>query len=103
MKAILGVFASAALAALCSSAYAQAPPPGSYQQSCRDIRMQGGTLTALCRRANNRGEQPTALNVAHCAGDIGNNNGQFQCSGGPRPAPPPPPPPHGPPPPSPPP
>src|SRR5216684_7151644 len=89
MKLILGVFAGAMLAALCSSAYAQAPPPGSYQQSCRDIRMQGSSLSALCRRANNRGEQPTALNVAHCAGDIGNNNGQLQCSGG-QPAPPPP-------------
>ena len=92
MRPILGVFGAVALAALCSSAYAQAPPPGSYQQSCRDIRMQGSTLSALCRRANNPGEQPTALNVAHCAGDIGNNNGQLQCNGGQSAASPPPPP-----------
>src|SRR5260370_42296270 len=91
MKPILRAFAAVALAALCSPAHAQAPTPGSYQQSCRDIRMQGSTLIALCRRANNRGEQPTALNVAHCAGDIGNNNGQLQCSGGQPAAPPPPP------------
>jgi hypothetical protein len=44
--------------------------------------MQGTTLTAVCRRAGGRGEQPTALNVARCVGDIGNNNGQLQCNGG---------------------
>ena len=47
--------------------------------------MQGTTLTAVCRRAGGRGEQLTALNVARCVGDIGNNNGQLQCNGG-RPA-----------------
>lgn len=44
--------------------------------------MQGSTLTAVCRRAQGRGEQVTALNVAHCVGDIGNNNGQLVCNGG---------------------
>jgi len=34
----------------------------------------------------------TALNVTHCVGDIGNNNGQLVCNGG-RPATPAPPPP----------
>ena len=82
MKGVLRVFGAVALAGFSISAYAQALPPGSYQQSCRDFRMQGSTLTALCRRAHGRGEQMTALNVAHCAGDIGNNNGQLQCSGG---------------------
>jgi hypothetical protein len=47
--------------------------------------MQGGTLTAVCRRANGRGDQLTALSVTHCVGDIGNNNGQLVCNGG-RPA-----------------
>jgi hypothetical protein len=89
VKVTLGLFAAFALMGLSFSADAQAPPPGSYQQSCRDIRMQGSTLTALCRRANSRREQPTALNVAHCAGDIGNNDGQLQCSGGQPVAPPP--------------
>lgn len=82
MKIIHGLLGAVALAGLSFSAYAQAPPSGSYQQSCRDIRMQGTTLTAVCRRANGRGDQVTALNVARCAGDIGNNNGQLQCSGG---------------------
>jgi hypothetical protein len=92
VKLIGGLFGAVALFGLSLSAYAQASPPGSYQQSCRDIRMQGATLTAVCRRANGRGEQPTALNVAHCAGDIGNNNGQLVCNGGQPVAPAPPPP-----------
>jgi hypothetical protein len=74
--------AALALAGLAVSAYAQAPPSGSYQHSCRDIRMQGTTLTAVCQRARGRGEQLTALNVARCVGDIGNDNGQLQCTGG---------------------
>jgi hypothetical protein len=54
--------------------------------------MQGSTLSAVCRRSHGRGEQVTALNVAHCVGDIGNNNGQLICNGGQPAAPPPPPP-----------
>jgi hypothetical protein len=76
------MFAAAALMALSLPALAQAPPPGSYRQSCWDIRMQGATLTAVCRRAHGHGEQGTALNVARCVGDIGNNNGQLVCNGG---------------------
>ena len=85
MKSFPGLFGAAALVLLGLAADAQGLPPGSYQQSCKDFRMQGGTLTAVCRRANGRGEQVTALNVAHCVGDIGNNNGQLVCNGG-RPA-----------------
>lgn len=82
MRIGVALFGAVVMAALSVSAYAQAPPPGSYQQSCRDIRVHGATLTAVCRRANGRGEQQTALGIAHCAGDIGNNNGQLQCNGG---------------------
>jgi hypothetical protein len=92
VRIISGLFAAAALAGLAIAADAQGLPPGSYQQSCRDFRMQGGTLTAVCRRANGRGDPLPALNVTHCVGDIGNNNGQLVCNGG-RPAAPVPPPP----------
>jgi hypothetical protein len=57
-----------ALAGLSVSAYAQAPPPGSYTQSCRDIRIQGTTLTAVCRRASgpdNRWSEAEAFQE-HC-------------------------------------
>jgi hypothetical protein len=81
MKTRLGFFAIVTLAALIAPADAQPPPPGSYMQSCWDIRMQGTTLTAVCRRADGR-ERLTALNVARCIGDIGNNNGHLRCNGG---------------------
>src|SRR5262252_4786840 len=81
MKACLGLFVVVALAGLSISADAQAPPPGSYQRTCREIRMQGPTLSAVCSREQGRGEQVTALNVARCVGDIRNLNGQLQCNG----------------------
>ena len=87
-KARLGLFAAIALASLSMSTYAQAPPLGSYQRTCRDVRIQGTTLSAVCAREHGRGEQPTALNVAHCHGDIRNLDGQLQCTGG-QPVPPP--------------
>jgi len=82
VKPAFGLVGAAALAGLAFAAYAQGLPPGSYQQSCRDFRMQGGTLTAVCRRANGRGDQLTALNVTHCVGDIGNDNGMLTCNHG---------------------
>jgi hypothetical protein len=81
VKTIIGLCVAAALAGLSLSAHAQAPPPGSYRESCRDIRMQGPDLIAFCRRADGR-EQRTALDIAHCVGDIGNNDGNLVCNGG---------------------
>ena len=43
--------------------------------------MHGTTLSAFCRSANGRAQQ-TAVDIAHCVGDIGNNNGNLQCNGG---------------------
>ena len=81
MKRVIGLVGATMLAALPLAAHAQAPPPGTYQRSCWDIRMQGSMLSAVCRTARGR-EQQTALNVARCIGDIGNNNGNLVCSGG---------------------
>jgi CVNH domain len=88
MKARLGLYALLALTGLSISAYAQTPPPGSYQRSCREVRMQGATLTAVCSRTHGRAAQLTVLNVARCVGDIWNKDGQLQCNGG-QPGPPP--------------
>jgi hypothetical protein len=82
VRMVLRLFGAFTLGSLAFSAHGQGLPPGSYQQSCRDFRMQGSTLSAVCRRSHGRGEQLTALNVAHCIGDIGNNNGQLICNGG---------------------
>jgi hypothetical protein len=81
MRVTCGLIGAIALAGLAFPVYAQAPPSGSYQQSCGDVRMQGSTLIAVCRTTDGRDVQ-TALNVGSCVGDIGNNNGQLQCNGG---------------------
>jgi hypothetical protein len=60
MKARVGPYALLARAGLSISASAQPPPPGSYQRSCKEIRMQGPTLTAVCSRTHGRAAQLTA-------------------------------------------
>ncbi|HTD37077.1 MAG TPA: CVNH domain-containing protein [Candidatus Limnocylindrales bacterium] len=54
-------------------------PSGSSQQSCRNIRMSGGTLTASCPTGNGS-YQTTSINPRSCrGGDIANRNGQLVC------------------------
>jgi CVNH domain len=54
-------------------------PSGSYQQSCRNIRMSGGTLTASCPTGNGT-YATTSINPRSCRGmDIANRNGQLVC------------------------
>jgi hypothetical protein len=85
MKIALGLVAAVVLGGVSFSACAQAPQ-GSYLGSCTNIRMEGRTLTAVCRRADGR-EQRTALgDVNQCIGDIGNNNGILRCNRGQAPA-----------------
>jgi hypothetical protein len=55
-------------------------PGGSYQQSCTNASMRGGTLSADCR--NNGGALVgSSLNVSRCGSnsDIANVNGQLRC------------------------
>jgi len=61
-------------------AEAQAIPGGSYQHSCTDIHWAGTTLVAECRRADGQMKGTGLPNANKCAGDIGNNNGQLQCT-----------------------
>jgi hypothetical protein len=54
-------------------------PPGSYTQSCRDIRMKGSTLHAICKSVDGR-EAPTSLHDANrCAQGVVNVNGILNC------------------------
>ena len=69
-------------------AQAQYMPQGSYLQTCRDVGVQGDTLFAVCRTVDGRGQRAQLPGVSRCVGDIGNNNGNLQCSyagGGPAP------------------
>src|SRR6266850_7085745 len=86
MKIALGLLAAVVLGGVSFSACAQTPQ-GSYLGSCTNIRMEGRSLTAVCRRADGR-ERRTALgDVNRCIGDIGNNNGVLRCNRGQAPAP----------------
>ncbi len=53
--------------------------PGSYQSSCTNVQMGGGTLTATCTAPN--GSQITSsINPGQCrGGDIANVNGRLGC------------------------
>ena len=54
---------------------------GSFQQSCRDVRQQGSTLTAVCRDGRGRLSE-TAIDISRCGrSDIGNRNGTLACGG----------------------
>jgi hypothetical protein len=97
VKAIPALIGALTILSLSLSAHAQVPQ-GSYLRSCTDIRLEGRTLVAVCRRADGR-EQRSALNeVERCVGDIRNDNGALQCNRGPVAAPGYPPPPSPPPP-----
>lgn len=55
------------------------PPPGSYQQTCRQERASDGDLSANCEDRNGR-ERPSQLrDYAECRGDIGNDDGNLRC------------------------
>ncbi len=56
------------------------PPSGSYQQSCKDIRVESSKLKASCERTNGTWNN-TKLDYKKCKGDISNNNGQLTCKG----------------------
>ena len=82
MKMVIGTLAAALMAGISygQPAQAQGTPPGSYLNSCTDVRMEGGSLVATCRRSNG-GERRTALSDArNCAGGIDNVNGELRCN-----------------------
>ncbi|HEV2741333.1 MAG TPA: CVNH domain-containing protein [Candidatus Elarobacter sp.] len=52
---------------------------GSYQSSCTNVQMSGGTLTATCTSANGS-NITSSINPAQCrGGDIANVNGRLAC------------------------
>jgi len=81
---IKSIISSAALIfcvfALQATAYA-ANPPGSYQQTCTNIVLNGETLSASCTRfdgSQNNTELPFATS---CVGIISNVDGNLVCTG----------------------
>ncbi len=61
--------------------YGYGVPPGSYQQSCTNARMNGSTLSASCTATNGQYIN-SSINVRNCQSrgtDIANRNGYLSC------------------------
>jgi len=77
----LGVAALAlVLGATAKPAAAQQVPPGSYQQTCRNIGVRGTTLYADCMDTNRKWQAAQMRNFDRCNGEIQNLNGSLQCT-----------------------
>ncbi|HEY6971667.1 MAG TPA: CVNH domain-containing protein [Candidatus Angelobacter sp.] len=68
-----------ALSMVCASV-AQDIPPGSYQQTCRDIKMHGSSLRAKCETSSRQWIKTRLDNSDRCVGDITNVEGQLTCN-----------------------
>jgi hypothetical protein len=55
-------------------------PPGSYQQTCKSIKMHGDTLQAKCETRDGRWVRTSLDDADQCAGDITNIDGQLTCN-----------------------
>jgi len=54
-------------------------PPGSYLETCRNVRASQGVLSAECRRRDGDRQNSELSNFNECLGDISNNNGRLHC------------------------
>jgi hypothetical protein len=55
-------------------------PPGSYSQTCRDIRTRGDDLTAVCMTANRQWVDTALDHFNRCVGEIVNDDGRLECT-----------------------
>ncbi len=61
---------------------ADAPPPGSYQENCRNARVEGDKLLAECQDATGKWKKTWLQGYKYCAGEIANEDGLLVCHGG---------------------
>ena len=64
-----------------SAGLAQSAPPGSYQQTCRDIGVRGDVLSARCQDTSGQWRDTQMRDISYCNGDISNENGALRCNG----------------------
>jgi CVNH domain-containing protein len=62
-----------------SSATAMDNPPGSYQQTCKNISVRGDDLRARCKDVYGHYHDTVLDHADRCWGDISNNNGTLVC------------------------
>jgi hypothetical protein len=77
----LWLVAGAGLTFASAPARAQQPlPRGSYQNSCTNMVMADGVLTAACRTADQTVRATSLPNAGACAGGVINANGHLACA-----------------------
>jgi len=54
-------------------------PPGSYRQTCRDVRVEGDRLLAKCESSDGRWLDTSLDDYQRCVGDIVNDEGRLEC------------------------
>ncbi len=54
-------------------------PPGSYIATCKDVRLQGNTLSATCNDGKDHWRNTSMRDANKCGGDIANQNGTLRC------------------------
>src|SRR5215475_8962587 len=57
-------------------------PPGTYEQSCKNISVRGDDLRARCKDVYGRYHDTVLDHADRCWGDISNNNGNLVCEHG---------------------
>lgn len=77
----LAVFAVATLLSLPGTARAAVTggPPGTYLETCRDVRIDGDRLWARCEKADGHWRDTSLDDVYRCVGDIANVDGRLVC------------------------
>jgi len=75
----LGVATLALAFAIATPAAAQ--PGGSYQQTCRNIRIHESTLSAECQNTGGGWQSTQLRDYNRCNGEIQKINGNLQCTG----------------------
>ncbi len=55
-------------------------PGGTYQQTCKNVRVDGYQLRASCKRLH-KGWQSTSVDLRGCQGEIENWDGKLACTG----------------------
>ena len=71
-----------AAAFLLPVAAAAQTPGGTYQQTCRDVKVHGSSLHAKCKDTHGNWQTTELQNYQQCSSDIQNINGQLQCQKG---------------------
>jgi hypothetical protein len=79
---MLSAIVAAFVLGLGSPANAQSIPPGSYQQTCKNIDFHNDALAANCQDSSGHWQSALLHDVQGCRSDIINDDGSLRCSRG---------------------